>query len=118
VGVSNYDKGAATKKYENKYTLSTVKGIKSLLKDINTLNSRAYERGDMAAIDLIVDLRSAIGIAGLTERQITSINQYYFRDQDQETTAKFMGCDISTESRHRKAALERIKNVFQQWEYN
>lgn len=118
MGVSNYDTGAATKRYENKYTLSTTKGVKSLLKDIHALNSRAFERGDMAAIDLLVDLQDAITQANLTDKQRTSILYYYFKDQDQETTAKHMGCDTSTESRHRKAALERIKNVYIKWEYN
>jgi hypothetical protein len=118
MGVSNYDAGASTKKYENKYTLSTTKGVKSLLKDLHALNSRAFERGDTAAIDLLVDLQRAIEQAKLTNKQLTSLTYYYFKDQDQETTAKAMGCDITTESRHRKAALERIKNVYIKWEYN
>jgi DNA-directed RNA polymerase specialized sigma24 family protein len=118
MGVSNYDAGAATKKYEVKYTLNTTKGVKSLLKDIHALRNRAYERGDMAAVDLLVDLQSAMRAANLTDRQLAAITIYYILDQDQTETARRMNCDASTVSRHRKAALERIKNVYQKWEYN
>lgn len=118
MGVSNYDKGASAKRYESKYTLSTTKGVAKLLRDYHTLRSRAYERGDMAAIDIIVDLQTALKVAGLTDRQRESITYYYLQDRDQEETAKRMKCDISTESRHRRAALERITAVYIKWQYN
>lgn len=118
MGVSSYDKGAAAKKYDSKYTLCTTKGVKALLRDIHALNSRAYERGDMAAIDLLVDLDTAIRGANLTGRQEATINFYYKEDCDQEETAKRMGCDITTESRHRKVAVERITGIYQKWQYN
>lgn len=118
MGVSNYDKEAGTKKYEMKYTLDTAEGVEKLLEDTHKIRSRALERGDMAAIDLLVDLESAIEIAPLTDKQRRAITLYYENDLSQEETAKRMGCDTSTVSRHRKAALKHITKVYKDWNYN
>lgn len=118
MGVSNYDKEAGTKKYEIKYTLDTTEGVEKILEDTHKIRSRAFERGDMAAIDLLVDLEAAIELAPLTDKQRTAITLYYEKDYSQETTAKHMGCDTSTVSRHRKAAIKHITDVYKQWEYN
>ncbi|MFB5568647.1 sigma factor-like helix-turn-helix DNA-binding protein [Bacillus cereus] len=118
MGVSNYDKEAGTKKYEVKYTLDTTEGVEKLLEDTHKIRSRALDRGDMAAIDLLVDLESAIELAPLTDKQRRVVELYYKNDLSQKATAALMDCDTSTVSRHRKAALKHITNVYKQWEYN
>ncbi|SCV23825.1 Uncharacterized protein BCRIVMBC845_06422 [Bacillus cereus] len=117
MGVSNFDKQAATKRLETRYMLHNAKGAEKLLENQHRIYSTALERGDMAAIDLLTDLESAIDAAGLTDIQKRIIELRFNQDLAMKDAAKIMGVDISTASRNRKGALKKIAEVFKNWDY-
>jgi DNA-directed RNA polymerase specialized sigma subunit len=117
MGVGNYVKGSEHDSYESIYALNTPKGVGRLLKDMHKLHSRAYEQGDYAAIDILVDMEQAIEKAELTDRQDQAVDYLYRKDFEQGEAAKELGVDGSTLSRHRKAALTKIAAVYREWNY-
>ncbi|ABY46783.1 sigma factor-like helix-turn-helix DNA-binding protein [Bacillus mycoides] len=117
MGVCSFDKEAGTKRLETRYMLNTEEGVESLLKDVNKIRETAYTRGDMASIDLLVDLRHAIDKSGMTQKQRLAIELLYYKDLSVINVASIMNCDISTVSRHRKAGLKHITKIFTKWEY-
>lgn len=117
MGVCSFDKEAGTKRLENRYVLNTEEGVESLLKDVEKIRSNSYARGDMASIDLLVDLEHAIRVSEMTLKQRQAIKLLYYKDLSVISVASIMDCDISTVSRHRKAGLKHITKIFTKWEY-
>lgn len=117
MGKTNHVHGIDHRLYEQTYQFYTVKGIGRLLSDIPKLKVRAYDHGDMAAIDIMIDLRKAIQLANLTEKQKQALDLLYNRELGVGEAAEYLGIDASTISRTRKAALTKIANVFREWKY-
>lgn len=118
MGVGSHVKGEGHAQYEEKYALHTSKGVGRLLKDIHKLEIRAYEKGDMAAVDIMIDLTSAIEQADLTQKQRDAIHYVYELDLEQGPASEKLGIHFSTLSRNLKAALGKIARVYQLWKYN
>jgi len=117
MGVGNHVVGSEHQKYEQKYAFYTDKGIQRLLKDIHKLRIRAFEKGDIAAVDIQIDLSLAIKAANLTEKQELAITYLYEDDMKQSDAAKRLCIDESTLSRNKEAALEKIAKVYREWNY-
>lgn len=117
MGVGSYVKGSEHKKYEQKYQFYTSKGIGRLLKDFHKLRNRAFEKGDIAAIDITLDLKTAIKAAKLTDKQAEALFYLYELDMKQGDAAELLGIDDSTLSRNKAAALEKIAQVYKSWNY-
>ncbi|QWI73275.1 sigma-70 family RNA polymerase sigma factor (plasmid) [Bacillus mycoides] len=118
MGVSNYDKEAGVKRLETKYTVDSEESVERLLEDYYNIESAALSRGDMAAIDLLVDIESAFAQAEMSEEQRLVIQLMYFDLVPAETIAREMGSSRSTVTRRRRAGLEAIRDIFIKWEYN
>lgn len=103
---------------ESKYALRTPQGVEKLLRDKHFLLSRAYYRGDMDAIDIIIDAKRAIIKSRLTEKQERSIYLLFELDYDQKTAAAILDVDTSTLSRNKHAAVKKIAKVFDKWNYS
>ncbi|MEB9440537.1 sigma factor-like helix-turn-helix DNA-binding protein [Bacillus cereus] len=117
MGVSNFDKQAATKRLEVRFELCTVAGVEALLEQQHNIRSAAESRGDTAAIDLLADLENAIYQAELTDLQARCMDLRFGRDLSNIETAQIMGVDKSTTSRNTKAALKKIADVYTSWDY-
>ncbi|MEH7541689.1 MULTISPECIES: sigma factor-like helix-turn-helix DNA-binding protein [Bacillus cereus group] len=117
MGVSNFDKQAATKRLEVRFELRTITGVKKLLEQQHNIRSTAEARGDMASIDMLADLENAIYQAELTTLQARCIELRYNQDLTMTDTALRMGVDTSTASRNTRSALKKIADVYTAWEY-
>lgn len=117
MGTSNHVKDIEHRRYEQTYQFYNEKGINRLLKDFHNLKIRAYDRGDMAAIDIRLDLEKAIELAQLTDRQKEVLDLIFNRDMKIEDVAALLGVDSSTVSRTKKAGLTRIARVYRDWKY-
>jgi DNA-directed RNA polymerase specialized sigma subunit len=115
--VANFVRGEEHDKLESKYALTTIKGVDRLLKDTHNLRSRAVERGEMAAVDILIDMELAISKAKLTERQQETVDLLYEYDLEGKRAAELMGIDSSTLSRNKQAALKKIVRVYKDWNY-
>lgn len=117
MGAKEHVKDIEHRKYEQTYQFYTEKGIDRLLKDFHTLKLRAYDHGDMAAVDIRLDLERAIELARLTDRQKQILDLIYNHDMKVEEIAEQLGVNASTVSRTRKAALAKIAAVYRSWKY-
>lgn len=117
MGRTNHVKDKEHRLYEQSYSFYTEKGIGRLLKDFHKLKIRAYERGDLAAVDIRIDLQKAIELANLTDKQKQALDLLYNHDLSLKEAAAILGVDDSTLSRTRKAALNKIAKVYREWKY-
>lgn len=104
------------RKYQH-YQFYTTKGIERLLKDIKYLENRSIDHGDMAAVDILIDLEHAINLADLTDRQREIFYLVYIQDMKLAEAANRLGIDVSTASRIKKSMLKRILKVYKAWKY-
>lgn len=117
MGSTNHVKDAAHMRFEQSYQFYNAKGIDRLLRDFPKLRLKAYETGDMAAVDIRLDLERAIQIADLTEKQARTMDLIYNHDMTATEAAEYLGVDTSTVSRTRKTALNKIAAVYRLWNY-
>lgn len=118
MGATRYDKEAAIKRLESRYVLNTTKGVEKILKDIYHLRSSAFTRSDFAAIDLLLDLCTAIEKANLSKRQRETLYYLYILGYSQRETAAILGVDEPVISIPKTAALRKIAKVFDEWGYS
>ncbi|WP_096436519.1 sigma factor-like helix-turn-helix DNA-binding protein [Alteribacter populi] len=114
MGVSRYDKSAQHKRLEQRYALDDKDGVRALLRDIHTLNSRSYN-GDYAACDILADLATAIGAAGLTDRQREALGYIYGEDLTQADAGKRMGVSHAAVSQFIEAGTQKIAEIYFHW---
>lgn len=117
MGVGNHVVGAEHKQYEQKYDFYSKEGIERLLRDTHKLHIRAFERGDMAAVDIMLDMELAIERAGLTDKQRQAIELLFEKDLKLKDAAALQGIEHSTLSRNKSSAITKLSNVYREWEY-
>jgi DNA-directed RNA polymerase specialized sigma subunit len=78
------------------------------------LLNRQYQ-GDYAAVDILVDLRRAIDMAQLTDRQRQALRLVYEEDLTQEEAGKRMGIGQDVVSYHVENAIEAVAEVYWFW---
>ncbi|GGF88333.1 sigma factor-like helix-turn-helix DNA-binding protein [Paenibacillus abyssi] len=116
MGGTNVDLTKDTRKYTQKYSLSSAAGVKALLRDRHRIGARRF-KGDTAASDIIIDLHSAIESACLTERQAEAVALVYGLDVTQAEAARVMGVSQPAVAQFTDEAAERIAAVYQRWNY-
>lgn len=115
MGVGTYVTGEDTKRYEDKYEVTTPEGVAILLTDIHDIRKRIFERGDVAGVDIMLDLVTAIEKAKLTERQKQVIYYVYERAYSEREAAELLGIHNATLHLHKTTALAKIVAVFAAW---
>jgi hypothetical protein len=105
-------------RYAITYALETKKGVERLLNDYYYLKARSIDNADYPAVDILLDLRLAVELAGLTDRQRQALLLVYIERKTQEEAARDMG-GISQVGVHYhiQAALRRIASVYRRWRY-
>ncbi|MEW9697969.1 sigma factor-like helix-turn-helix DNA-binding protein [Paenibacillus sp. SI8] len=116
MSTGSIDIEAKSRKYAQTYALNTSDGVKALLRDRHKIAERQF-KGDYSAVDITIDLHSAIESAGLTDRQAESIAWVYGRDLTQTEAARIMGIAQKNVNEYLGVACERIAAVFQRWDY-
>ena len=88
--------------------------MKRLLRDYHALVERQYD-GDYDAVILLVDLATAIELAGLTERQREALTLVYFEDLSQVEAGERMGASKQTVNRLVTVATSKVARVYEEW---
>ncbi|MGM0904247.1 MAG: sigma factor-like helix-turn-helix DNA-binding protein [Bacillota bacterium] len=115
MGASNYDKEAGDRRYEAQYpALNSSGGLRILLGDYHALKSRQY-MGDYDATAILIDLATAVELAGLTNRQRQALALVYGEDLTQVEAGKRMGVRQDVVSEHIDKAVEAIAEVYWYW---
>jgi len=101
---------------EAKYpALDSPANLRILLSDYHALINRQYQ-GDYDAVVLLTDLRNAVELAGLTERQKTALSLVYEEDLTQEEAGRRMGGLARDAVNHLlDRAIEAISEVYYYW---
>jgi RNA polymerase sigma factor (sigma-70 family) len=100
---------------EEKYpALDSPANLRILLSDLQPLINRQY-MGDYDAVILLTDLRKAIAMAGLTERQSEALRLVYEEDLTQEEAGKRLGIRQDVVSYHVDRAIEAVAEVYWYW---
>lgn len=89
--------------------------VGAMLEHINELNSHQYI-GNYNVTEELADLREAIKLANLTEKQREVIRLVYFEDMRQGDASGVLGIKQSALSLHAGAAKKKIAQVYKQWE--
>jgi DNA-binding CsgD family transcriptional regulator len=119
MGVSSYDKSAPHRRLEGLpglVALDNAIGVSLLLRQIHALINRAYA-GDTAAIDITLDLRTAIDRAGLTRRETEALKYVYGEDLTQAEAGVAMGIERTTVTDTLKRAHEKIASIYEYWSH-
>lgn len=117
IGLCQIDLDEGHRKYEIKYALNDKEGVSALLKDAHRLRERRFHAGDYSASDILIDLQTAVGRAGLTKRQREALYWVYEQDLTQKDAAAEMGIAQKNVSEALDRALERIAAVYEGWDY-
>jgi DNA-directed RNA polymerase specialized sigma24 family protein len=72
-------------------------------------------QGDYAAVDILVDLRKAVEMAGLTSRQAQALRLVYEEDLTQEEAGRRMGISQQAVDQHISGAIEAISEIYYYW---
>jgi DNA-directed RNA polymerase specialized sigma24 family protein len=94
--------------------LNSPTGLRILLSDYHALTQRRYA-GDTAASDVLIDLATAVELAGLTARQRQALALVYGEDLTQVEAGKRMGLAQNTVSEALDRALEAVAEVYWYW---
>jgi DNA-binding CsgD family transcriptional regulator len=117
MGVSSYDKSAPHRRLEGELVaLDNALGVSLLLRQTHALINRAYA-GDTAAIDITLDLSTAIERAGLTRRETEALKYVYGEDLTQAEAGVAMGIERTTVTDTLKRAHEKIADVYEYWSH-
>jgi DNA-directed RNA polymerase specialized sigma24 family protein len=115
VGSVKRDLHIQERSLEAKYpALDNPANLRILLSDYHALINRQYQ-GDYAAVDILVDLRKAVELAGLTSRQAQALRLVYEEDLTQEEAGKRMGLDKRGVNNLLDRAIEAISEVYWYW---
>jgi DNA-directed RNA polymerase specialized sigma24 family protein len=85
-----------------------------LLGDYHSLVGRQYQ-GDYTAVDVLTDLRTAVQMAGLTERQLEALRLVYGEDLTQKAAGERMGLAKQNVEAYVSKAEEKIAEIYYFW---
>ncbi|MNC31172.1 hypothetical protein D3C75_794860 [compost metagenome] len=103
--------------YEVKYVLNDAAGVKKLLRDRHHISSARFQSGDYNAVDMLVDLSSAINSAGLSEVQAEVVAWISGADMTQQQASEIMHVTRQAITKAYEVACEKIAAVYRKWEY-
>lgn len=118
MGVSHFDKSGSHRKLEAIYALTTPRGVGKLLNRWDAFIVAPFDTGDYGAVDLKLDMETALTLAVLTPKQRTAVELVYMRGFRQEEVAELLKVEQSSISRLLATAKRKIADVFKEWAYN
>jgi len=93
----------------------TRQGLHRLLRDQHRLAARAVDKGDYAAMAILLDLAHAVQEAGLTQRQREALYYVYDLDMRQADAGEARGVSREAVAQFVLGALKRIIKVYEKW---
>lgn len=115
IGTMKIDTSANERTLDSKYhALDSAEAVRLLLGDYNSLCQRQYA-GDYDAVVILVDLATAIELAGLTDRQRQALALVYEEEYTQVETADELGISKQTVNRLISVATAKVARVYEAW---
>lgn len=115
IGAVKTDLNAKERTLESRYhALDSAEGVRLLLGDYHALQARQYA-GDYDAVVILIDMRSAMANANLTERQREALRMVFFDDMAQVDVAHKLRVSKQTVNRLVTVALAKVARVYEAW---
>jgi RNA polymerase sigma factor (sigma-70 family) len=115
MGAVKVDLHGKERSLDAKYpALDNPQNLRILLGDYHALKLRRYN-GDTSASDILLDLATAVAMAGLTDRQRQALRLVYEEDLTQEEAGRRMGLDKPGVNNLLDRAIEAISEVYYYW---
>lgn len=115
MGAVKTDLHAKERSLDEKYpALNSAAGLRILLSDYHALVNRQYQ-GDYDSVVILTDLRRAIELARLTDRQRQALELVYFEDLTQEEAGRRMGLAKPGVNNLLDRAIEAVSDVYYYW---
>ena len=111
-----YEHNTQHRRLFESYKLDSPAGVAFLFTDYYSLVERSY-LGDYAACDILLDLKKAIKLAGISDREWWAIKYSLIYGYLQEEVSKMTGLSQPTISRDISEGLTKIAKVFSEWNY-
>lgn len=91
--------------------------VRKLLINANRLEARQF-KGVSNATDELLDLATAIELAGLTEKQREALRLVYLEDFTQAEVGLRFATSQANISLHIDAAIRKIAEVYRKWDFS
>jgi RNA polymerase sigma factor (sigma-70 family) len=118
MGATKIDTQAKERSLDQRYpALDSPQNLRILLGDYHALKIRRFN-GDTSASDILIDLATAIAMAGLTDRQRQALRLVYEEDLTQEEAGKRLGIAQNSVSEATDRAIEAISEVYFYWSHH
>ncbi|MED4579053.1 sigma factor-like helix-turn-helix DNA-binding protein [Bacillus atrophaeus] len=114
MGVTKVDLHRKEREFDAAYALDNADGVKLLLADYQKFVSRK-RCGDYAAVEVLIDIHTALDCAGLTDRQRQAIELVYFGELTQTEAGERMGITQQAVVFHLNAAVDSITDIYYYW---
>lgn len=90
--------------------------VESTLENVLRLDCRTTYNGDYKAVEILLDLDTAIKEADLTDRQLEVLRLYYVSGFEHKEIGDKLGIHRSTVSHYVRNAIKKIAKVFADWD--
>lgn len=114
MGAVKADLHAKSRRLAETYALDTPDGVKKLFSHTHALR-KLVEGGDFDAVDLLIDMATAVEMAKLTKRQREVLYWRYELDLSQEMVGELLGRNQKTISEIEELAFRDIAAVYESW---
>lgn len=114
MGAVKADLHAKSRRLAETYALDTPDGVKKLFSHTHALR-KLVEGGDFDAVDLLIDMATAVKMAKLTKRQREVLYWRYEMDLSQEMVGELLGRNQKTISEIEELAFRDIAAVYESW---
>lgn len=106
-----HDKEASTRRLDADYVLTTAEGVEAFLE-----SWYKFERADYGVVDMILDFKTALTNAELTEKQLMAINLVYVQGYTMEEVSGIEECTESAIKKRLSSAVQKIVDVYRYWQ--
>ena len=106
------------RKYADRFPYTTPKGVQKLLRQAHVLADIRFERADFAACDILIDLKTAIERAGLTQEEQDVIIGYLINDEKSHKVAQALDTTSFEVTKIARTACRKIAAVYTEWDYD
>jgi DNA-directed RNA polymerase specialized sigma24 family protein len=90
--------------------------VEALLDHYRRMEGRTEYRGDYGAVDTLIDLETAIGLANLSGRQSDAIRLVNLYGYTHDEASKELSTSRPNVSQRHKEAVRKIADIYRQWE--
>lgn len=114
MGAVKADLRAKSRRLAETYALDTPDGVKKLFSHTHALR-KLVEGGDFDAVDLLLDMATAVEMAKLTKRQREVLYWRYELDLSQDMTAEILSVKHTSIIDVENTAFRDIAAVYESW---